>query len=224
MSAARALPQPQRSGPRGPVVRRAASMCLAAAAITALLAGCASTSVDASWSDPQAPLPNLAGQRVLAVCEAYEPVVRQICQDRLDAELTARGATPVHAEELVASDPGRSLTDGQLARAAYDAKATAAFVSSIVVGSRDRSPGFSIGIGGFGIGGGGVGGGVGVSAPIGGGQERRGYAASGRLTAAADGRLLWTARASAEPSADVSEQLTSLNRALVESAAKAGAF
>lgn len=207
---------------------RAVSRTAAANAVllgAALLGGCASSALDASWSDPDAPMPRLGGQRVLAVCEAYDTVVRQICLDRLVAELDSRGATAVRADDgLVASDPSRSLTDAQLARAARDAGASTAFVSSIVIGTRDRSPGFSVGIGGFGIGGGGFGGGVGVSAPIGGGQERRGYAASGRLTDAGSGRLLWTARASAQPSTDVAEQMTTLNRTLVEAVGKAGAF
>ncbi len=193
-------------------------------ALAGALAGCASTRLDAQWADSQQPLPRLTGVRVLSVCEAYEPVVQQLCQDRLDAELTARGAVPVRDNQLQPSAPGRPLTDEQLYEAARAGNAAAVFVSSVVIGSRDVSSGFSIGIGGFGIGGGGFGGGVGVSAPVGGGREETGYTANGKLSDTASRRLVWTAKASAKPSRDVDAQMTSLNKTLVDAAQKAGLF
>lgn len=204
---------------------RPALLTLAALGVATALAGCASTSVDAQWTDSQRELPKLAGKRVLAVCEAYEVVVQQVCEDRLVDELKTQGAAPVrHGGSLKVERPGDPYPESQLMAAARDAQADAVFVSSVVVGSRDRSSGFSIGIGGFGIGGGGFGGGVGVSAPIGGGKEERGYVANGKLSEVPGGRLVWTARANAKPSTDVNAQMGSLNKALVESAQKAGLF
>lgn len=198
---------------------------LASLALAGLLAGCASTTLDAQWADSQQPLPSFSGKRVLVVCEAYEAVVQQVCEDRLEAELSARGAAPVRRDAGLQPDrPGDPYGEGQLLDAARAASADAVFVSSIVVGSRERSPGFTIGIGGFGIGGGRVGGGVGVSAPVGGGGEERGYVANGKLSDAASGRLVWTARASAKPSKDINAQMAALNQALVAAAQKSGLF
>jgi len=85
------------------------------------------------------------------------------------------------------------------------------------------SPGFSVGIGGFGIGRHSAGG-VGVSAPIGGGDVTQGYAASARITDAASGRLMWTARASTPPSGDVNAQIADLAKTLGDATAEAGLY
>jgi hypothetical protein len=64
-----------------------------------LMAGCASTQLDAQWVDPQLANSSLRGAKVLVACEAAEAVVKRICQDRLAAEVTAHGATPVMAAQ-----------------------------------------------------------------------------------------------------------------------------
>lgn len=193
--------------------------------VAALAAGCASNSVDAQWQERGVTPTALAGQRVLVVCEAYDTTVRQLCQDRLADEVSRAGATAVTTTNLTPAETGRPYLDTQLLDAARGANASAVFASGVDVGTRREGSGMSIGIGGFGFGGGGFGGGVGVSAPIGGSAEQSGYVARGRLLQAGDqNRLVWSARASSSPSADVDGQLRDLSRRLVEAAGKAGWF
>ncbi len=190
----------------------------------ALLAGCATTRIDAQWVDSQAGVNSniMRGAKVLVACDASDLVVRQICQERLAREVGARGATPVFAAGDMALAGDRSV-DVQLLPAARDAGARAMLIVTIAPAVTDVSPGFSIGIGGFGFGRHSAGG-VGVSAPIGGGRVETGYAANGRVTDTADGRLLWTARASAPPSSDIEGQMTELSKLVVDAAGKVGLF
>ena len=51
-----------------------------------------------------------------------------------------------------------------------------------------------------------------------------GYTSNSRLTDAASGRLLWTAKATAPPSSDVKTQLDELTKAVFEAADKANLF
>ncbi|WP_280154107.1 hypothetical protein [Piscinibacter sp. XHJ-5] len=191
---------------------------IVACAAGALLAACASTQLDAQWADPDRPAASLRGARVLVACEAHEAVIRRICQDRVAAEIVARGATPVLAAENTAG------ADSSYAQAARSAGARAILTQHIAPYGSTISPGFSVGLGGFGFGSGRVGAGVGVSAPIGGGQVTTGYAANSRLTDATTGKLLWTAKASSPPSQDVQGQMMELTRAVFDSADKLGLF
>lgn len=205
---------------RSTAFRRAVAV---AAVISSGLAGCASApTLDAQWSDPQLSGSFLRGARVFVACDAYEVVVRQLCQDGLGNEVVARGGTPVFPgpETNVAAD--RSL-DGQLLPAARQADAKALMVMTIAASSTDVSPGFSIGIGGFGFGGHSAGG-VGVAAPVGGGRVSTGYSANGRITDVSSGRLVWTAKASAPPSDNLSAQVTDLSKTVFGAADKAGLF
>jgi hypothetical protein len=198
---------------------------LAAFATAALLGACAtSPQLDAQWTDPQlgAQSSFLRGATVLVACDAYDLVVRQICQDQVAGEVVARGATPVFAapETPLATD---RAVDGQLLPAARSAGAKALLVVTIAPAVTDVSPGFSIGIGGFGFGrGGGIG--AGVTAPIGGGRVTTGYSANGRITDVGTGRLVWAARAATPPSPDVNAQLAELSKAVFDSADKSGLF
>lgn len=190
----------------------------------ALVTGCASTQLDAQWSDPQLAAGSLRGARVLVACEAYEAVIKRICLDQLAAEVVARGATPVMAPDTTNPAPGRPLGDDQYLSAARHAGARAVFTSYITPSAVNASPGLSIGLGAFGFGGGGVRGGVGVSAPIGGGQLTTGYSSNSRLTDAASGKLLWTAKATAPASNDINGQLAELTKTVFSAADKAGVF
>jgi len=196
------------------------SACMAAS----LAAGCASTQLDAQWSDPQMGANPLRGARVMVACEAYEMVVKRICQDQLSAEVVARGATPVMAPDTTNPAPGRPLGDDQYLAAARSAGARAVLTSYITPAATAVNPGVTLGIGGFGFGGGGFSGGVGVSAPIGGGGVSTGYASNTRITDVSSGRLLWTARATAPPSKDINTQLSELTRAVFGAADKAQVF
>jgi hypothetical protein len=192
-------------------------------AIASLLVGCASTpQLDAQWSDPSLRPSLLRNARVLVACDAFEIVIRQICQEQLASEVVARGATPVFPPADVALATDRSV-DAQLLPAARSAGATAMMVMTVAVAVSDVSPGFSVGIGGFGFGGHSAAG-VGVAAPIGGGRVTSGYSANGRVTDVASGRLVWTAKATAPPSSDLNGQMADLSKAVLGAADKAGLF
>jgi hypothetical protein len=198
---------------------------LAALAAGLAIAGCASTQLDAQWSDPQLATTSLRGAKVLVACEAAEAVVKRICQDRLADEVIAHGGNPVIAGQTTL-DPAalRSPSDDAYLPAARAAGARAVLATTVAPTSASVSPGFTVGLGGFGVGSGGFAGGIGVSAPIGGGQVSAGYSASARITNAETGRLLWTAKASSPPSGDVNGQLAELARAVMSAAGKAGLF
>lgn len=208
--------------PASSALRAAAATSVA---IAALLTGCASEPrVETQWSDPQlgANSSLLRGARVLVACNADDRAVLQICQERLAAEVSARGATPVFAAADTVLTRDRAI-DGQLVPAARRENARALFVMTLTPAASDVSRGFSIGVGGFGVGrSSSVG--VGVTAPVGGGRVTTGYAANGRVTETGSGRLVWTATASAPPSADLPAQFAALAKAVVASAVKAGLF
>ncbi len=197
----------------------------AAIIASAWLAACASSpQLDAAWTDAQLG-PNsglLHGARVLVTCDAYDLVVRQLCQDQIAGEVVARGATPVFAPPDVAVMSDRAV-DAQLLPAARGAGAKALLVVTVAAAVADVSPGFSIGIGGVGFGRSSAVG-VGVTAPVGGGHVTTGYSASARITDASSGRLVWTAKATAPPSSDVNTQLGELARAVLGAADKSGLF
>jgi hypothetical protein len=203
--------------------RRPLALIAAQAVCALLLAGCASTGIEAQWKDPKLSATSLRGATVLVVCEASDEAVRRICQDQLVAEVVAHGATPIAAMQGV-SAPGQALNDEQYLRFARAAGAKAVLVSAVGPGQQQVSPGFSIGLGGFSAGSSGVSAGVGVSMPVGGGNVTTGYAASGRLVDAASGQLMWTARATTPPSNDINQQMVELAKAVVGAAEKAGLF
>ncbi|HSC65680.1 MAG TPA: hypothetical protein VLD35_18725 [Caldimonas sp.] len=201
---------------------RLAAKGLAALAST-LVVACASTpQLDAQWSDPALGPGVLRAARVLVACDAFEVVIRQICQDRLAAEVSARGATPVFLAPGFPVATDRSV-DAQLLPAAREAGAKAMMVMTVAVAVQDVSQPFQIGIGGFGFGSGGSAG-VGVSAPVGGGRVTSGYSANGRVTDVPSGRLVWTAKATAPPSSDVNAQMSELSKLVLGAADKAGLF
>lgn len=195
-----------------------------AVAALGVLAGCASTRLDAQWADPQRGAHPLRGARVLIACEAYEQVLKRLCQDQLAAEVVARGATPVVGPDTTNPAPGRPLGDEQYLGAARSAGARAMLTSVLTPAAAHVNPGLSVGIGGMRIGSGGFGAGVGVSLPVGGTQMHTGYSSNIRVTDVASGRLLWTAKATAPPSSDINAQLSELNKAVFGAADKANLF
>ncbi len=188
-----------------------------------LLAACASPTVDAQWRNVEMPASYLRGATVLVSCETRELVLKRICEDRIVADLSARGAAPLLAEPgtVAAMQPGQA--DMHYLPVARDSGAKAVLSVTLGLSSQSVSPGVSIGIGGFGFGRH-TAGGIGVSAPIGGGQVNSGYSANGRITDVATGRLMWTARASTPPSSDVNAQLADLSKSVLDAAARAGIF
>ena len=193
-------------------------------ATAALAAGCASTRLDAQWSDPQLGASPLRGARVLVVCEAYDLAIKRICQDQMAAEVVARGGTAVPGPDEGAGAPVRPLNNDQYLGAARQANAKAVLTHSITTADVSSGSGVSIGIGAFGIGGGSVRGGAGVSMPVGGQQSNTGYAMNSRAIDTSSGKVLWTAKASSSPSSDVSAQLAELTKTVFGAADKAQLF
>ncbi|KQV98458.1 hypothetical protein [Rhizobacter sp. Root1221] len=186
----------------------------------AALAGCGIAPLDAQWKDPAHPAESLRGTTVLVVCESDEQVVKQMCQDRVAAELRALGANTALVPYSV--DP----TATRLSDEARAVKARAIFSTKLSpdVPRYGSSSGVSVG---FGMGGGfghrGFGG-VGVSAPIGGSRISQGYVANASLSDVASGRLMWTGKASTRSSEDLNWQVDSLTKAVVGGAQQAGFF
>jgi hypothetical protein len=196
---------------------------IAATAVAASLAGCATTRIDAQWRNIDMPANYLRGATVLVSCETGEEVLRHICEDEISADLAARGVHPVLAAPGTVAVMQPGVSDMQYLPAARDNGAKAVFSVTVGLNSQRVSEGLTIGVGGFGFGRN-VAGGVGVSAPIGGGEVSSGYAANGRVTDVASGRLMWTARASTPPSSDVNAQLTDLSKSVLDAAGTSGLF
>ena len=207
--------------PRGRALA-AAGLLLTSACIAA---GCASTRVNAEWTDPQFAGRSLRGQLVLVLCDANDTAVRRICEDQLAARVTGSGATPVRAGgDLTLGPP--PANDRTIAAAR---KANAKAILGARVGPDatviNPGPSVSFGLGGFSGSRGGVsGGGVGVGMPVGGGQVDTAYGADLTLTDVETVRLMWTGKVSAPASGSINTQLAELTRVGIEAAARAGFF
>lgn len=208
--------------PRPTLMRRA---CVAVAAVAGLLwlAACATSQVNAQWSDPQFAGQPPRGAKVMVSCQAGEPTLRRLCADRMTEQLLTSGMHP-----LAAPDGQDAADEAALLLAARDGGAAALLRTTITpeVAALAPSPSVGIGIGGFGgsyRSGGSVG--IGMSAPIGsGGPAETGFGASAGLTDVASGKLMWSARASAAPSADVNRQIAELAAQLFDAARQSGLF
>jgi len=202
---------------------RAAVALLAAGAC--FLGGCATTQVNAEWTDPQFAGRSLRGQLVLVVCDANDTAVRRICQDQLAARVTGSGATPINApaDLTVGPPPANDMTIAAARKAGAKA----------ILGARvgpdativNPGPSVSFGLGGFGGSRGGVsGGGVGVGMPVGGGRVDTAYGADLTLTDVETVRLMWTGKVTAPASGNINTQIAELTRVGIEAAARAGFF
>ena len=65
---------------------------LAIGASALLLSACATTRMDAQWTNPDYQGRNVRGASVLVACEAPDLTVQRICEDQLAAAVSARGA------------------------------------------------------------------------------------------------------------------------------------
>lgn len=195
------------------------------AATGLFISGCASTRVEAQWTDPQFAGQSLRSAKVLVVCDANEAVIKRVCQDQIAAQIAAAGATPVMgpADLTVGPPPANDKT----LAAARSAGAKAIFGSAVAPDAAVVNPGPSVSFGFGGFGGGGrtvTGAGVGIGVPVGGGQVNTGYGANVMLTDVATGRLMWTSKVTTPTSGDINAQLAELARVAVEAAQKAGLF
>jgi len=192
---------------------RSAAPALALAAL--LLAGCASTKLDASWSNPEYAGKSLAGSTVLVACQARDFTTQAVCEDQIAARLAAAGVKPV---KFTAGNTGTPATNDAIQAAAQKLGARAVFRTTLSTSVPTVTPGPTIGIG---VGGGNVrvGGAGGISLPIGGGTVSEAYAADSALIDATSGQLMWTGRATSPTGGEVATQLAELTRVLFEALA-----
>jgi hypothetical protein len=204
----------------------AAALLLAAGG--ALVAGCATTQVNAQWSDPEFAARSLRGQRVLVVCDADSVTAKRICQDEVAMQIRAAGATPVIPPQSAGVVAGPPTTNEHTLAAARTAGAKAIFASTIGPDAAYVSPAPSVGVGfgGWGGSGGGTvtGAGVSIGLPIGGGRVDTSYAANVVLTDVASARLMWSSKISTPASQNVNAQIAELARVGVGAAKAAGFF
>jgi hypothetical protein len=193
-------------------IRAAAALSTSALLV---LSGCATTQLDGQWTDPQVSGTPLRGASVYVACDAQEPLVQQVCQDQMAAQLGTLGASAVIGSAAPAEQTMAA------ARAAGAKAVMNVAVSPDVAVAEGSGISFGLGLGGFGRS---SFGGVGISAPIGGTRVNRGYVANSTITEVASGRVMWTAKASARPSEDVNGQVSELARVTGEAARKAGLF
>lgn len=194
-----------------------ASACLAA--------GCASTRLNAEWTDPQFAGRSLRGKLVLVVCDANDTAVKRICQDQLAARITGLGATPVNGSpDLTVGPPpanDRTIAAARKSNAKAILGARVGPDATIV----NPGPSVSFGLGGFSGSRGGVsGGGVGVGMPVGGGQVDTAYGADITLTDVETVQLMWTGKVTSSTSGSINTQMAELTRVGMEAAARAGFF
>jgi hypothetical protein len=187
----------------------------AAASALLLLGGCASTQLDGQWTDPQVSGAPLRGAAVYVACDAQEPLVQQVCQDQMAAQLGTLGASAVMGSAAPAEQTMAA------ARAAGAKAVMNVAMSPDLAVAEGSGVSFGLGLGSFGRS---SFGGVGISAPIGGTRVNRGYVANSTITEVASGRVMWTAKASARASDDVNGQVSELARVTGEAARKAGLF
>jgi hypothetical protein len=201
---------------------------VAAALVAAcILGGCATTTVNAEWTDPQFASRSLRGERVLVVCDASDTVVQRVCQDRLAAQVSAAGATPVAGAETAGLTAGPPPANDKTLAAARRAGAKAILAATVAPDATVVSGGSSVsfGFGGWGGSGGGVsGGGVGVGMPIGGGRVDTAYGANLALTDVGTVRLMWTSKVTAPASQNVNMQIEEIAKVGVGAARSAGFF
>ena len=215
--------------PRIPAAHAAAWLhrWVAAAGAALLLAGCASTSLNAQWSDPQFAGQSLRGAKVLVSCQAADTTLRRVCADRMAARLATMGVVPVQAADTTAAGADPPADTKALLQAARDAGAVVVLHTSLAPAASVATPGPSIGIGIGGFGGGyrsGGGVGFGVSAPVGGASVETGYGAHASLTDVASAQLMWSASATAPPSSNLNEQMNALAATLLDAARQTGLF
>jgi hypothetical protein len=191
-----------------------------------MLTGCATTQMGAQYADPQFPPQALRGATILVVCEAPETAIRLICEREIASHLAQLGAKPHIDTSLVNPTPGREPDGRQYLPAARAAGAQAVFSAALrqEPWQANPLPWLNIGIGNWSwSGGGGVAGGVGISMPVGSAQGGIGLAAVASINETANGRMMWTAKATT-PGAEASLQISELAKALAESAKQSGLF
>lgn len=198
----------------------------AAVVFASLFAACATTKMDAQWSNPEFAQASLRGKTVLVVCTARDFTTQAVCEDQAAAMLEARG---LKTARFAVASPGTPPANDAVEAAAKRAGAQAIFRSSLSTFAPAVSSGPTIGIGVGGFGGSGGGGsyrggsvGGGFSVPIGGGTVSEAWAADTAVIDVASGKLMWSGRASTPTGTEVQAQLADLSRVTIEALGASG--
>jgi hypothetical protein len=194
---------------------------LVAAGLPLLLSACASTNIQAQWTNPQFANRSLQGATVMVRCDARETAIRQICLDQLSQQLRAAGAVPVAAPEAAGAPADANAANAAALDAARAHSARAVMSARIAPGAAVAAPRPQVG---FGVGswGGNVGTSVGVSVPVGAQRVNTSYTGDLVLTDVETGKVIWTSTISTPASSDVNGQVAQLAKSGVEAAKKAG--
>lgn len=192
----------------------------------ALLAACATTRMDAQWTNPDYQGRNVRGASVLVACEAQDLTLQRICEDQLAAAVSARGAKPTLNSQLTGASSPAAGNDPYVA-AAKRVGARAIVRMTLNSGQPlavDSGPSIGIGVGGGsgGYRGGGFGGGVGIGFPIGGARVSQAYGAETALIDPSNGATMWSGRASSSTAQNVTGQITELAQTTIEALQGAG--
>ena len=207
-------------------------ICLArllAFALAAMLAGCATTRMNAEWRDPAFSAESLKGKRVLVVCRAPDETMRRVCEDQWTSLLAVQGVIPVQSYSIAAFPWASGDTSDEM-KAAVRTSGVAALASmSLYPGDvAFVNPGAQVGIGVGGGGGGGYRGGgfsfggFGVTLPIGGATMTQSLGANSSLIDPANGKLVWSGSASTPASGDILGQVAALTQVTIEAMRRAG--
>ena len=184
----------------------------------ALLTACATTQMEAQWTNPDYSGRNVRGS-VLIACEAQDLTLQRICEDQVAAAVAAQGAKPVMNSQMQTAPAPGTGPDPYIA-AAKRIGAGAIVRTTLVAGPAVVSggPSIGIGIGGFGggYGRGGVSGGVGVSTPVGGSTVAQGLLAETALIDSSNGAVMWSGRASSPSNRDATTQIAELAQTTVQ--------
>jgi hypothetical protein len=184
---------------------------------TTLLVACATTKMEASWSNPEFSGAKLRDQTVMVACQARDFTVQAVCEDQIAAQLATRGIKPV---KFAVSNSGVAPTNEAIDAAArrVNARAVVRTTLSTSIPTVSQAPSISFGVGGGGYRGGAAGG---ISVPVGGSTVSEAYAADTAIVDVASGKLMWSGRATSPTGGDVTTQLTELTKVMFDSLSSA---
>lgn len=190
------------------------------------LAACATTQMDAQWTNPDYSGRRLGGTQVLVACEAPDLTIQRICEDQVSGQISAMGGTPSRSSQLRESAVPPAGSDPYVA-AARRIGARAIVRTTLTVGAAVAQPGPQIGIGvggssgGWGSSSGGFGG---ISFPVGGTRVNNAYSGETTVIDPSNGAIMWSGRASSPSAQDVNAQIAELARVTADAIKQAGLF
>ena len=185
------------------------------------LSACATTRMDAQWTNPDYQGRNVRGASVLVACEAPDLTLQRICEDQLAAAVSSRGAKPTLNSQLTPAGSAPPAGNDPYLAAAKRVGARAIVRMTVSSGQPvavESGPSIGIGVGGGsgGYRGGGFGGGIGIGFPIGGARVSQAFGAETALIDPANGATMWSGRASSTTAQNVTGQISELAQTTIE--------